>query len=513
MAKNPTAPGAPGTSGASGAGADHLGGYPDDDMDEFENVDIKEALGLPDSLPPIRLSPASELVAQARSAPLPGQLAALAAWVGEDGREVTDDGELAPPDLAAAVGALGVEPGDLTYLWEYALAVDWLVFDEDDEDDEDEDDEDEDDEDEDYEDRVLPGETAADWAGTDEAVLDAWSATLAAVLGETLLVAGPDDDDDWDRLDLGDLDFTGQATALAILLFLARREGLSVADFTEVLWENASGDLPVEQAARARATWEQRYGDPARLLLGKLGDLRAVTVSGDIVRLTPLALAVLRDQLAEAGIEIPLLPPTAAELTGAQLLAMAEGIGDEEFEAEADAWVAAHGPDAAARELLQLAADGGPGERMLAVAAVTRIGAAAGPAWRDSLDVPEVRAYAKMTLAGAITGGPDGLDGRGGADLPPDLEPLPDDLAWVATDMLALACDDEFPDAGELAAAFGEAVPAGQEAALFDAMGRSGHPDVVDVLNHVGRYHPDKQIAKAARTAAHRAVSRRASHS
>ena len=497
MAKNPTAPGAPGASGASGAGADHLGGYPDDDMDEFENVDIKEALGLPDSLPPIRLSPASELVAQARSAPLPGQLAALAAWVGEDGREVTDDGELAPRDLAGAVGALGVEPGDLAYLWEYALAVDWLVFDED----------------EDYEDRVVPGETAADWAGTDEAVLDAWSATLAAVLGETLLVAGPDDDDDWDRLDLGDLDFTGQATALAILLFLARREGLSVADFTEVLWENASGDQPDEQAARARATWEQRYGDPARLLLGKLGDLRAVTVSGDIIRLTPLALAVLRDQLAEAGVEIPLLPATAAELTGAQLLAMAEGIGDEEFEAEADAWVAAHGPDAAARELLQLAADGGPGERMLAVAAVTRIGAAAGPAWRDSLDVPEVRAYAKMTLAGAITGGPDGLDGHGGADLPPGLEPLPDDLAWVATDMLALACDDEFPDAGELAAAFREAVPAGQEAALFDAMGRSGHPDVVDVLNHIGRYHPDKQLAKAARTAAHRAVSRRAPHS
>jgi hypothetical protein len=191
---------------------------------------------------------------------------------------------------------------------------------------------------------------------------------------------------------------------------------------------------------------------------------------------------------------------------------MAEGVGDEEFEAEADAWVAARGPDAAARELLRLAADGGPGERMLAVAAVTRIGAAAGPAWRDSLDVPEVRPYAKMTLAGAIIGGPGGLDGRG-ADLPPGLEPLPDDLAWVATDMLALACDDEFPDPGELAAAFREAVPAGQEAVLFDAMGRSGHPDVVDVLNHVGRYHPDKQIAKAARTAAHRAVSRRASHS
>ena len=161
----------------------------------------------------------------------------------------------------------------------------------------------------------------------------------------------------------------------------------------------------------------------------------------------------------------------------------------------------------------QLAADGGPGERMLAVAAVTRIGAAAGPAWRDSLDGPEVRAYAKMALAGAIADGAGGLDGRGGADLPPDLQPLPDDLAWVATDMLALACDDDFPDADELAAAFREAVPAGQEAALFDAMGRGTHPDVVDVLNHVGKYHPDKQVAKAARTAAHRALSRRGSHS
>jgi hypothetical protein len=497
MAKNPTAP------GAAGAPGDAADGYADDDMDDIEDVDIKEALGLPDSLPPIRLAAAAELAAQARSAPLPGRLAALAGWVGEDGREVTDDGELTPPDLAAAARALGVEPGELAYLWEYALAVDWLVFE----------DEDEEDEDEDYEDRVLPGETAADWAGTDEAVLDAWSATLAAVLGETLLVAGPDDDDDWDRLGLGDLDFTGQATALAILLFLARREGLSVADFTEVLWENASGDTPDAQATRARTTWEQRYGDPARLLLRKLGDLRAVTVSRDIVRLTPLALAVLRDQLVEAGVEIPLLPPTAAELTGAQLLAMAEGVGDEEFEAEADAWVAARGPGAAARELLELAADGGPGERLLAVAAVTRIGAAAEPAWRDSLDVPEVRAYAKMALAGAIAGGPDGLTALDAADLPPDLEPLPDDLAWVATDMLALACDDEFPDADDLAVAFSEAVPAGQEAALLDAMGRSMHPDVVDVLNHVGRYHPDKQVAKAARTAAHRAVSRRASHS
>jgi hypothetical protein len=39
-------------------------------------------------------------------------------------------------------------------------------------------------------------------------------------------------------------------------------------------------------------------------------------------------------------------------------------------------------------------------------------------------------------------------------------------------------------------------------------MSRGVHPDAVAVLNHVGKYHPDKRVAKAARTAAHKAASR-----
>jgi hypothetical protein len=484
VAKDPFAAGAP------GAGGDPFDEDIVDPADADMDVDIKEALGLPDSLPPIRLPSLPELAAQAREAPLPASLAALASWVGADGREVTDDGELTSADMLEAVRALGVEPDDFAYLWEYAIAVEWLAFDGDD-------------------DRVLPGELAEDWAtGDDETVVSAWSSTLAAVLGETLLLTGPAEDEDWDKLGFEGLDFQGQAMALAILLFLARREGLSLEDFTEVLWENAVGDLPAEQAAAVRAAWVAFYEDPARLLLDKLAELHAVTEAADTIRLTPLALAALHEQLVEAGVDIPLLPPTAAELTGAQLLAMAEGVGDEEFEAESAAWVAARGGDEAARELLELAAHGDPGERMLAVATVTRIGAPAEPAWRDSLDVPEVRGYAKVALA-TMTGAGETL----GEDLPPGLELLPEDLAWVATDMLALACDDEFPDPDELADAFREAVPLGQEAALFDAMARGTHPDVVDVLNHVGRYHPDKQVAKAARTAVHKAVSRRGPHS
>jgi hypothetical protein len=470
----------------------------DDDDFEYEDIDIKEALGLPDALPPIRLQPLPELAGQARKAPLVGQLAALATWVGKDGREVDSDGDLSETDQAAAVTALGVTEEEFDFLWEYALGVEWLLFDPEDED------------------RVLAGETADDWAsGDDELVFAAWSSTLAAVLGETLELYGPepdfDEDDDEDDDD-DEFNFTGQGMAIAILLFLARREGLTSEEFSEVLWENAAGGVVDEtdeetrdELAEARERWEEEYGDPARLLLDKLHTLLAVSETDEVIRLTPLALAALHEQLVEAGVEIPLLPQTAAELTGAELLAMAEGISDTEFEAEAAAWSVARGADAAARELLELAAQGEPGERMLAVAAVTAIGAPAEAALRDSLNVPQVRGYAKVTLLSLS--GIDDLNGAS-ADVPSELELGPDDLAWLATDLLTLACDDEYPDPDDLAVSFREAVPPGQEIPLFEAMARSAHPDAVDVLDHLGKHHPDKQVAKAARTAAHKAASR-----
>jgi hypothetical protein len=467
----------------------------DDDFD-FEDIDIKEALGLPDVLPPIRLMPLPELAARARTAPVARELALLADWVGKDGREVDEDGELTSEGLADAVLTLGISEDDLAFLWEYALGVEWLVFDSDDED------------------RVVAGETAEDWAsGDDERVFAAWSSTLAAVLGETLALYGPEfDEDEAEDEEDPEFDFAGQGMALAILLFLARREGLAVDEFAEVLWENAAGgheeddEEAHEEIAEARAEWESAYGDAAGLLLDKLKETLAVTEEDELIRLTPLALAALHEQLVEAGVEIALLPQTAAELSGTELLEMAGGVTDAEFEAEVDGWTAARGTDAAARTLLELAAEAEPGERMLAVAAVTRIGEPAEPAWRDSLAVPQVRAYAKVALAqlsGADTGGDEPVD------LPPELELTPDDLAWIATDLLILAIDEEYPDPEYLAVSFREAVPAGREQMLFDGMARGVHPGTAEVLQYLGEYHPDRQVAKAARTAAHKAVSRR----
>src|SRR6185312_4354857 len=472
---------------------DHDHDVADDDFD-YEDIDIKDALGLPDSLPPIRLLPVPELAAQARTAPVARQLAALAEWVGKDGWEVDEAGDLTPEGQSEAIAALGVDADELAFLWECALSVEWLVFDDDDES------------------RVTPGETADDWAsGADEQVLSAWALTLSAVLGETLEFYGPDLDEEDDEEE-PEFDFAGQGMAMVILLFLARREGLTVEEFGEVLWENAAGghdeddEEAHEEIAEARAEWEEAHGDAARLLLDKLKDTLAVTEDDELVRLTPLALAALHEQLVEAGVEIPLLPQTAAELSGAELLAMAGGVTDAEFEAEVDGWTAARGADAAARELLDLAATAEPGERMLAVAAVTRIGAPAEAAWRENLTMPPVRAYAKVALAQLS-----GIDPEdtGPVDLPEELEMTPEDLAWVATDLLTLAIDEEFPDPEYLAISFREAVPAGREQMLFEGMARGEHPDTVEVLNHLGEFHPDKQIAKAARSAAHKAVSRR----
>src|SRR4029077_18177750 len=145
-----------------------------DGTDDIDLTSLKEAFELPDSLPPIRLPSIAELAAQAREAPLPGQLAALAMWVGS-GRRVDEEGDLSPSDAVAAAAAAGVGADDFAYLWDYAIAADWLSYDDA------------------GEDLVLPGEVAEAWVDdTDEDVRFAWDVTFGAVLAETLeVVAGP----------------------------------------------------------------------------------------------------------------------------------------------------------------------------------------------------------------------------------------------------------------------------------------------------------------------------------
>src|SRR5581483_6646834 len=169
-------------------------------------------------------------------------------------------------------------------------------------------------------------------------------------------------------------------------------------------------------------------------------------------------------------VDVPLLPPPA-EMTAAELSSAAEGASEEEFAAEADAWLALREPAAAARELLDFGAVAGPAERMTVVTVVRRLGDAAEPQWRSALDVPALRSYAKLAL---VTD--DGSQ--------PELEPQVGDTAWLLVDLLA-AVPDEF-EPGDLAAELAEVMPGGTEEAMFDAMSRLPHPDAASVLTLIG---------------------------
>jgi len=63
-------------------------------------------------------------------------------------------------------------------------------------------------------------------------------------------------------------------------------------------------------------------------------------------------------------------------------------------------------------------------------------------------------------------------------------------------------------DPDELPQQIRDAIPPGQEQQAFDAISLSPHPDAASVLSLIGRNHPDKRIAKAARKSAYRAASR-----
>jgi hypothetical protein len=480
-----------------------------DDLEDFdlddEDLNLKEAFGLPDRLPPLRLPPEPELAAMSRAAPLLARARRLAEWAAP-GRDVTEDVELTAEDTIAAARELGIPvpvradtgpealPGmpdppavttmddvpELARLWDIAFDADFLELDLDG-------------------DRMEPGVEMDRWpGGTDEEVLEVWSTTLPCVLSRLESDANTDDR-------LGEpLDFADAGWALMVMLFLARGEGMPIREASGIIRQAATDELEPDQAEDAWRAWTQAHGEPVEYLLGMLRELGAVSLpdqpagegGGPVARLTPLGTWAVRELLIADGVEIPVLPPTD-QMTAADLLAAAEGLDEEEFEAETTAWLELRAPDVAAGELLAAAADGGPAERLLAVGAAQRLGAAAEPAWRDSLGRPELRPYAKLALTEIADGDP-------GVTMLPGLEPQPADIAWLLTDTLAATSDD--PD--ELPQQIRESIPPGQEQQAFDAISLSPHPDAASVLTLIGKHHPDKQIAKAARKSAYKIASR-----
>ena len=421
----------------------------DDTRVEDAAEESAEELGLPERLPPLRLPLDDELAAAARRSAVLARVRELAVWVGER-RAVTEEGDLTPADTVAAAELLGIpvtgepelaEVPELVLMWDLAEAVDLVVV----------------------------GDEQAEanpdlWpTGDDAEDLGTWAAACVALLASLAL--------DADLAGEEELDFSAAGSFL-LLMFLARSQGTALTDIATATHELVTEHL--DDPDTSWDAWVATHGHPASVLLERLTDHGVLRVEDDMAYLTPLGLWFVQGELTEDGIDIPLLPPVD-ELTAADVLAAVPGMTPAEWQEELAAFLTTH----ERAELLTAAVTAEPSGRVAAVAQLD----SADPAWEAALEHRELRPYAQANL---------GIAGE------------PVDLAWRLVDTIAATADVFGAYDPEVVA---EQVAAldGQEYDVLAVAWRLPHPDTFDVLSLIGTHHPDKKLAKAARTAAHKA--------
>ncbi|MEV5493240.1 hypothetical protein AB0L47_35590 [Streptomyces bobili] len=465
-------------------------------------------------LPPVRLRPEAELARDALSTPLLSRAARLARWAGPDTR-VDAGGGLVDEQLPAAAELLELTGDDAAAhageAWRVAVDAGLVeVADEE-------------------AGTVAAGEDLPLLtAGSPHDVLAVWLAALEAVLADATV---PDLDDLVDAMDEGgEIDFSqldwdpeGEAAFL---------DGVLGNLYLLTVTEDGPGDGPVplpalaasmivpgdlgeptndmlEQISDAMMRLDDQFrllepiglvayqpvdealmGDPEEEPAAPLDDTD-VTRYG-MVRLTPLGLYGLRARLLEAGFGAPAVGDLVDKGADA-LLDGSSGYGPLAARAETEQWLDRREPLAAARELLAAARgsdEGAPLRRLRCQQALSLVGAQAEPAVRNVLDDPELGGLARVWLSEL-----------GAADVPPPSEDL---VYWLTIDTLAaqLAAEGNSEELQALLEGLAQ-----QHSGFFAAAWRVGHPATADVLEAMGRLHPDKRIAKEARKAAFKARS------
>ncbi|MEV8532943.1 hypothetical protein [Streptomyces sp. NPDC051211] len=486
-------------------------------------------------LPPVRLHSEAELAREALATPLLSGAVRLARWAGP-GTRVGAGGELLDEQLpeAAVLLGLGAHPDGPAYASQaWRVAVDAGLVEVTEPEDV------ERDADEGGFASAEPGEDLAlVTGGTPADVLDLWLAALDSVLADA---AVPDLDDLVDALDAGgeidfeQLDWDPQREADFLDGVLANLYLLTVADGGA-----ADGPVPLPVLAASMVVPED-MGDPTEEVLEQVSDammrlddqFRQLEPIGlvefrpvdeelmaeaddeefaefnapagaededvsryGLVRLTPLGLYGIRARLLEAGVEAPAVGDLADKGADA-LLDAVSGFSEATAQAEIELWLAAgRERPAAVAELLAAARggdEGGPLRRLRCQQALSLAGDEAESVVRAALDDPELGGLARVWLAE-----------RGAADVPaPDQEMV----FWLTVDTLAaqLAAGGETDELSGLMTSLTD-----RHSGFFDAVWRVEHPATAEVLEAMGRLHPDRKSAKDARKAAFKARSRHA---
>ncbi|MFE8943219.1 hypothetical protein [Streptomyces sp. NPDC007856] len=465
-------------------------------------------------LPPVRLHPEAELARAALSTPLLSRAARLARWAGPDTR-VDAGGGLVEEQLPAAADLLALSGDDAaayaSEAWRVAMDAGLVgIVDEE-------------------AGTVRAGEELKLLTGGAPAdVLAVWLAALETVVADASV---PDLDDLVDALDEGgeidfsSLDWDPEAEAEFLDGVLGNLYLLTVS-------EDGPGEGPVPLPALAASMiLPDGMAEPTNDVLEQVSDammrlddqFRALEPVGlveyqpvdevlmtdaeeelaaqlddtdvsryGMVRLTPLGVYGLRARLLEAGFQAPAVGELADKGADA-LLDGTAGFGQSAARAETELWLARREPLDAARELLAAArgADAGaPLRRLRCQQALSLIGGEAEPALREVLDDPELGGLARVWLSE-----------RGAAGVPAPSEEL---VFWLTIDTVAaqLAAEGNSEELQALVEGL-----AAQHSGFFSAAWRVGHPATADVLEAMGRLHPDKKVAKEARKAAFKARS------
>ncbi|MCX5419926.1 hypothetical protein [Streptomyces sp. NBC_00078] len=469
-------------------------------------------------LPPVRLHPEAELARDALSTPLLSRAARLARWAGPDIR-VDAGGGLADEQLPAAAEVLGLSGNDAAAFASEAwrVAVDTGLVEIVDED----------------EGTVAPGEDLALLvSGSPHDVLAVWQGALETVLADASV---PDLDDlegaldEGGEIDFSRLEWDPEAEAEFLDGVLGNLYLLTVS-------EDGPADSPVPLPALAASMIvPSDMGEPTNDVLEQVSDAmmrlddqfrlleptgiveyqpvdEALMADADeepaalpddtdvsrygMVRLTPLGLYGLRARLLEAGFTAPAVGDLADKGADA-LLDGAATFPQAAAQAETEQWLARREVLAAARELLAAArgADAGaPLRRLRCQQALSLVGAEAEPALREVLDDAELGGLARVWLTE-----------HGAPDVPAPSQAM---IFWLTIDTIAaqLAAEGNSEELRGLVQGL-----AAQHGGFFEAAWRVDHPATADVLEAMGRLHPDKRIAKEARKAAFKARSQQGS--
>ncbi|WP_329278528.1 hypothetical protein [Streptomyces sp. NBC_01451] len=479
-------------------------------------------------LPPVRLHSEAELARDALAAPLVSRAVRLARWAGPDTR-VETGGVLVEEQLPAAAHELGLigaegagDAGDVSVedalasaseAWRVAVDTGLVeVVDED-------------------EGTVTVGEDLALLtSGAPHEVLAVWLGALETVLADASV---PDLDDLVDAMgedgevDFSRLDWDPDAEADFLDAVLANLYLLSVS-------EGGPADVPVPLPALAASmVVPSDMGEPTNDVLEQVSDMmmrlddqfrllepvglvayRPVdealmadtddpaegALAGDetdvsrygMVRLTPLGLYGVRARLLESGFEAPAVGDLADKGADA-LLDGTAAFPATAARAETEQWLTRREPLAAARELLAAARGGDAGaplRRLRCQQALSLVGGEAEPALREVLDDAELGGLARVWLSE-----------YGAPDVPAPSEAM---VFWLTIDTVAaqLAAEGNSAELRGLVEGLAQ-----QHGGFFEAAWRVDHPATPDVLEAMGRLHPDKRVAKEARKAAFKARS------